>query len=194
MAVLGHSKLEAVNHMLAAVGLLRVSALDTAGASEEGRAEYILDHHVRQTQAEGWADNMRHVTYSSGTDVTVGSDVLRIECVAPGRYAGNLTLKEDKLHCVTEDTNILATDVHVHEWVELTWDQCSPTLKDRILAAATEDYVARVKQRPEVLQRVLEKQMLLADRGAQRPDFRDEGVPPNTSPAGINPIGSGGRG
>lgn len=192
MAVLGHSKLEAVNHMLSAVGLLRVSALDTGGTSEEARAEYILDHWIRQVQAEGYADNMRHVVYSAGTDVTVGSDVLRIECVGPGRYAGNLALKEDKLYCVTEDSNVLATDVYCHEWVELTWDQASPVLKDRILTAATEDYMARVKQRPD-LAAVLEKQTLMADRSAQRPDYRDEGVPPNQAPMGIQAQRAPGR-
>lgn len=188
MAVLGHSKLEAVNHMLAAVGLLRVNALGTGDASEEGRAEYALDHWIRQAQTEGWADNKRHVTYAAGTDVTVGSDVLRIECVAPGRYAGNLALKEDKLYCVTEDTNVLATDVNVHEWVELTWDQCSPVLKDRILTAATEDYVARIKQRPDLAE-VLARQTASADRVAQRPEFD----PPNPN-AAPNPIIAQGRG
>lgn len=192
MAVLGHSKLEAVNHMLAAVGLLRVASLPSPlDTSEESRAEYTLDHWIRQAQTEGWADNMRHVTYSAGTDVTVGSDVLRVVCVAPGRYAGNLALKEDKLYCVTEDTNVLATDVHVHEWVELTWDQCSPVLKDRILTAATEDYTARVKQRQDLAD-VLARQTASADRVAQRPGY--EPPNPNAAPNPIVAQGASGAG
>lgn len=189
MAVLGHSKLEAVNQMLAALGLLPVSAI--SGNDEAERAEQFLNHWTRQVQTEGYAGNMRHKTYAAGTNVTVGSDVLRVECVAPGRYAGNIELKEDKLHCVTEDSNVIAADVHCHIWVEMTWEQCPPSLKDRILSFATQDYVARVKQRPDLMA-VLEKQAQMSDVLSERPALRTEGIPPNTQPTSIRTVSRGG--
>lgn len=188
MAVLGDSKLEAVTHMMAAAGRRAPASLDPGGSSEEAFAEQILDQHIRAVQTEGYHANQRHKTYSSGTDVTVGSDVLRLVCVAPGRYAGNIVLKGDVLYCATEDTNVLSADAHCIIWVEMTWDQCPPEIKSQVLAKATKDYVARLKQRQDLMA-ILEEQAADADKNTNRPPMPDY-IPPNRSPsaiAGINP-------
>lgn len=189
MAVLGHSELEAVNQMLAARALGAVAAI--SGNDEAERCQTVLQHWTRIIQTQGHKENMRRKKYTAATPVTVGSDVLRLQCVAPGRYADNVVLNGDALHCLSEDTNAIAEDVHCLIWVELSFEASPPTLKDKILAAATQDYLARVMQRPELPQ-VLEKQALIADLGADRATVDAHATPPSVP--SIRSVSGGGGG
>jgi len=178
MAILGHTELQAVNQMLAAVGQGSVGAI--SGNDDAEIAQQFIDHWTREIQTRGLASNMRHKTYSAATDITVGSDVVRVRCVAPGRYADNIVLKADKLHCTSEDSNVIATDVHCHIWVYEAFETSPPEAKLTILAEATQDFVARFRQRPELMQ-VLEKQTVQTGVNVDRPSPNPEGNPPTNS-------------
>lgn len=195
MAVLGFSKLEAVQRMMASVGRGPPSSLDTGGASDAGIAELCLDHWITQVQTEGYEANYRQgveYTASGAGAITFSSTVLKIQCVAPGRYAGRVVLKEDAAFCISENTaNFGASTVLYFDiWEELTWDQCPPELKARILAAATIDFAARLKQKAE-LDQLLNKQLADADRIINRPNVNLGVIPKNTAPGGIPAVNSG---
>lgn len=195
MAVLGTTKLEAVQHMMAAAGRRAPSALDTGGASEESEAERVLDMAIRAVQTEGYEANYRkgvEYTADGSGNITFAATILRVQCVAPGRYAGRVVLKEDAAYCVTENSANFgaSTKLYFDIWEELTWDQCPPDLKERILSAATVDYIARLTERAKLME-VLSGQLANTDRHVQRamPDLTS--MPPNTSPGGIPAVRSG---
>lgn len=189
MAVLGHSELEAVNHMLAARGLLPVAAI--AGNDEAEIAQTFLNHATRVVQGQGHKENMRRKKYTAANPITVGSDVLRVQCVAPGRYADNIVLSGDSLHCLTEDTANIADDVHCLIWVELTFENSPPSLKEKILGEATVRYVAFRKQ-AENLPQVLDTHRVISDLSADRPTVDNHAVPPSIPTVRAGTLGRGG--
>lgn len=193
MAVLGVSKLEAVQRMMAAVGRGPPSALDPGSASDAGIAELALDHWITQVQTEGYEANYRkgvEYTADGSGNITFASTILRVECVAPGRHAGRIVLKEDKAYSISENTNAFgaSTKIYFDIWEELTWDECPPDLKQRILAAATIDFAARLKQKGE-LDQLLAHQLGEADRLVARPDMDLTSMPKNvTTASSIQPV------
>ena len=194
MAVLGLSKLDAVNAMLRSIGLGNVTAIPSpSDGSDASKAETFLDYWTTVIQTQGYSDNMREIEYiPSSNAITVGSDVLRIECVAPGRHRGALELKSDAVWNTRENTATIAETVYCNVWVALTWDDCSPSLKNTILAEAIQDYRAKEKQSAELPQ-IIQKHSIMADRLAERVPPDISGAIPNTAPASVS-FGKGNTG
>lgn len=197
MAEHGISKLEACNEMLRAIGLRPVAALDTSGTADVSEAERVLDRNIEYTQAEGWPGNMakaKSYTADGSGNITFDSAVLRVECVFPGRHAGNVTIRDGKAYSTAEDTNSFgaAAVLGFNVWTEVAWAQLPPDLKHRILAAAKLDYYQSTKQRQD-LPNFLSQQAAMADVKAQR-IANDTQPPPNIRPiiAAQGPGGGGG--
>lgn len=192
MAILGYTKLEAVNQMLRAVNLPPVSALDPGGDSEEGEAEAVLDLVSRQVQGEGWPENTEQFkTYAAGGAVTVGSDVLRVRGSGPDAHR-NLVLNGDDLYDADKGSaTITATrgsTVFLEVVRNLSFEDCSPTLKDKIVADAMLTFQQR--KQGESREATLTREAVLADIRAQRLRPNIPSQPPNTQPVLPSVVGA----
>lgn len=143
-AELGLSKLDAVNDMMRAVGLRPADALDTNGASDEAYAEDVLDLATEYELSKGWPANTRYAQTLTAVDnsgsyyIDVGATVLSIDCLGPGRYRGNITLREGRAYINTEGTSDFGSAVSITANIidELAWDKLPPDLKHVVLARA----------------------------------------------------------
>ncbi len=156
MATLGMTKLEAVNAVLRAVGDAFVAALDTSGNSEASEAERILDYASELVQTRGWPANTTyakaHTAAGASNEITVNSDTLRIDCVAPGRYRGNLTLSGDVVYNCAEGVSNFGSAVTVYLDVvrELAFADTPPDLRHAIVTEAAQLYRRRKMPHPAV--------------------------------------------
>ena len=149
MAVLGMTKLEAVNAILRAVGDPFVAALNTAGNSEASEAERLLDYASELVQTRGWPGNTTYAkayTAAGGSnEVTFGADTLRVDCVAPGRFRGNVTLQGDKAYICSEGTTNFGSGLTIYCDVvrELAFEDTPPDLRHAIVTEAAQLYRRR---------------------------------------------------
>lgn len=179
MAVLGMTKLEAVNLMLEAIDEEPVAALDTGGTSIQGKAERILDRTSEIVQARGWPENTmtskQHT--ASGGSVTVGSDVLWIRAAGPDQHKP-LVLKGDKVWDRAADA-LYNANVYLDIIRELAFEDCSPKLKHTIATEASA--ILQRRQKGEAVNdQFLQQEALIANVGADRLKPADQW--PNVAP------------
>lgn len=177
MAVLGLTKLEMLNQVAEAIGLPPATALPSAGGdttSIYARAEDTLDRVGRRVLGKGWPFNTvqakAHTASGGGNAITVASTVLRIRCVAPGRYKDRLALQGDTVYLTDEDTTDFGSAVTVY--LDLINDladieDASPDVKELIASEAAKEFQRRQKG-SQVQDRFLTEETARADIHADR--------------------------
>jgi hypothetical protein len=158
MASPGLTKLEMLNQVLEVVSVPPVSALPSAGSdttSIAARAEDTLDRVGRRILSHGWLCNF--VSAKEYTAVDVGSsvfeisvssdDILRAECVAPGKYKSRIAIQDSKLWIADEGTADFGAAVNVYLDVVLNIDleNASPNLKELIAIDSAIEFQRRQK-------------------------------------------------
>lgn len=187
MAEAGVTKLEAVNDILHSLGRGTVAALDTGGASDAADAERILDRTTIKELARGWPCNtIAAKTYTStGTPSVIdlnSVNPLRVECVGPGRYAGQISLRGSLAYIVNEGTTDFgsATTITLNVYTEVAWADLSPDLKEVVLESAKVTFRRYYMPDADIefrLQKEADKAELMADR-LRETAFRTQNVQP----------------
>jgi len=203
MAVLGLSKLEAVNAMLESIGQARFSALDSSGswptktytASIVSTAEYILDRASRMVQGRGWKFNtVKCKSYTIGAPgaVTFGTNVLAATPAGPNQFR-NWAIRGDAAYDLEGDTATFAAGTYYFDIVTLhDFELCPPDCKDLILNEAMQILQRRYKGDPES-DRMIAEERAKAEIRAERPKVADHQLPANQSPLLPTMGGGGGR-
>ena len=190
MATLGMTKLEAVNGLLRSVDIRPVSALDPGGSSEEAEAERVLDDVITLTCAEGFPSNMTRAKSYTAADigggvykVTFGTTVLRVECVAPGRYAGQVTIREDKAYLIGEGTEDFGSAITIYAdiYEDLTWDQLPQDVKSVVYRRAIVEY-RRLKMFNLEMEQMMEKDVARAELNVDKGGRSEVGESKNLQP------------
>ena len=193
MAVLGMTQLEAVNEILRGVGILPVSAVDTGGSSDAAEAERVLEYCSELEQTKGWKSNTaiakEYTSAATPFAITAGTNILRVECVAPGRYRDNIALgggaTGDEFYIVTEDTTSFGAEgvkIYCNVVLKRTFVTCSPDLKHVIVTEATKIMRRRKKFDPN-LDQALSEEALEAD---VRADRNIDAMPPPSNAQPVN--------
>lgn len=171
--------LQAVNQMLSAVGIRQVASVsDEAGSDDASDALRVLYRYSTIVQTRGWAANTLRgigLTASGGSntiDLTIGSAItpLRIECVAPGKWAGQVEMKGNNAFIVTENTTNFGSAVTVYFDIvhELDFeDACPPDLQYAIITEATKAFQMD-RRANELVDRQLAEQAAKAEISANR--------------------------
>lgn len=149
MAVLGLTKLEAVNRILRTYQTLPVSALDTGGTSLQAQAEQVLDEVSTQYQARGLDENtQRNKSYTANGSgiVTVASNVIG---VASNNY--RVALRGDSvINLNTYSTNWGAGFTVILDVVEeIAFESLSPGTKEAICKEAEMQFQIRYRGSPD---------------------------------------------
>ncbi len=158
MADAGMTTLEAVNMVLIAAGIPRVTALDasgSAGTSTEAEAEFFLEQTSREVQARGYPENTNYGVSHTAADVggsvykiTLGTTVLDIKAGRPGdgdRRA--FSIRNGFLWDMNRNTDdfgsalVIALDLII----ETPFAECAAPLKSKIVAETAVKY-QRFKQ------------------------------------------------
>jgi len=200
MAVLGLSKLEAVNAMLESVGQARFSALDSSGswptktytASIQSTAEYILDRASRMVQGRGWKFNTKKCkSYTIGAGVlTFGTNVLAATPAGPNQFR-NWAILGDGAYDLESDTATFAAGTYFFDIVTLhDFELCPPDVKDLILNEAMQILQRRYKGDGDSDKMIAEERSK-AEIRAERPKVADQQAPMNQSPL-LPSMGDGG--
>lgn len=149
MAVLGLTKLEAVNRILRTYQTLPVGALDTGGTSIQAQAEQVLDEVSTQYQARGLDENtqMSKVYTANGSGiVTVASGVLNVSS-----RSYRVALRGDSvINLNTYSTNWGAGASVVLDVVEeIAFESLSPGTKEAICKEAEMQFQIRYRGSPD---------------------------------------------
>lgn len=155
MAVLGFSKLDAVNLCMRAAGFGRVAALDTGGASDHAIAEDVLDEVSQQIQYEGLEENTvkcKVYTLDGSGKLALDSSTLRI--IPAGKDAQRqLVIRGDDLYDADNDTDVIGTPttgtVHLTWIKELSFEDLAPASKKYIARLAAVEFQRRTQGSPE---------------------------------------------
>lgn len=153
MPVLGLTKLQMLNKLLAAIGMPRATALPSDGADVTSvvyDGEQTLDEIARKVLIMGWPCNtIRNKAYTStGSPSEIAiTNVLRVHCTGPDRYAGRLSILGDDVYIESEGTTDFggATTVNLDVVLNITLEDASPDLKERIADAAAQIFQRRQK-------------------------------------------------
>jgi len=167
MAVLGMTKLEAVNEILEAKGLKRVPALDTGGNSDAANAEYVLDRIDRRIQEMGWPENTElGQTFALGNPITVASDTLWIRGSLP-HTAWRYQLRGDSVFDVQTNSVNITSNIVLDRIKKLSFESLAPKTKELIAVAAATIFQRR--NRGDMAQDAwLTQEQMLADLTADR--------------------------
>ena len=174
MALIGMSKLEAVNEMLEAIGEKPVAALDTGGTSTAADAERVLDRIDRRIQSMGWPENTDFaVTIVSAAPTVVPSDTLWIRSTTQNR---NYTLRADGVYDIDAGAALTGVTAQVDKIKKLTFADLAPRTKDLISVAASAIFQRRWRGDPAQAMYFTEEKIvqdIVADRikmgGVERP-------------------------
>lgn len=155
MAVLGFSKLEAVNLCLRAAGFGRVAALDPGGASEQAIAEDVLNEISEQVQYEGLEENTvkcKVYTLDGSGKLVLDSSTLRV--IPAGKDAQRqLVIRGDDLYDADNDTDVIGTPttgtVHLTWIKEMSFEDLAPASKKYIARLAAVEFQRRRVGSPE---------------------------------------------
>lgn len=149
MAVLGCSKLEAVNEILEAMGKRPVPSLETGQATPAGDAEVILDRISRRMQAQGFVEN---TDFNSTRTPTLDGGVYKITMEPATLYIRGcyrdqhrtFTLRGDQVYDADRRTDEFpdATPINLDVVTELPFEDLSPRTKELIAVVA-----AKIAQR-----------------------------------------------
>lgn len=173
-----HSKLEAVNLMLEAIGEDPVSSL-TSGLDDFAAAERILDRTKKQVLQKGWQSNtdglIEDYTWArdSSNLVLLGDDVLRIDTVGPSAYLhGRKKYNESESRYQLWDTKnarwTWTTDPYVYVVWNQEWEELSDALNNYIA------HEAAVRLALTELGSIALSEVLKADRDNAWNDLMDE--------------------
>jgi len=183
MAALSLVKLDGVNEMMEAIGELRVTILDSSGswpskaygASEAGRAEYILDRESRKYQSQGFAANTDlsrffafNLTGSPFTQLDLSASpnaalrILHVRGAGP-QHAIEFSLRNGVLWNNSQNTDVLTSigttvttpsgaliGVFLDVVRLFDFDDLDPRLKHAIVDEAKLVYQRRIKQNPQM--------------------------------------------
>lgn len=183
------TKLQAVNMMLSAVGIRQVaSASSETGSDDASDALRVLNRTNTLIQSRGWPCNtLRAQSFTTDDDGAGGAGVkldfstvsingtarepLRVECLAPGRYAGNIELLGDLALITTEgttsfpaNTTIIMCDIVFEVDFET---ECPPDLQHLIVAEATKAFQMD-RRANQILDQQLAEQAAKAEITANR--------------------------
>lgn len=155
MAVLGFSKLDAVNLCMRAAGFGRVAALDPGGASDHAIAEDVLDEVSQQVQYEGLEENTvkcKVYTLDGSGKLVLDSSTLRI--IPAGKDSQRqLVIRGDDLYDADNDTDVIGTPttgtVHLTWIKELSFEDLAPASKKYIARLAAIEFQRRIQGSPE---------------------------------------------
>ena len=191
MATTDPTTLEAVNEMLAVLNIPAATALDTGGTSDEAEAERVLDRVSRKAQRiHPQAGNLRlgvSVTSSGGGEITAPSGSYAVwgngaESIKPLDIVNSLVWDAQ-----TGSSNGWgnAQTYIFNFYVEQTFSQCSPIMREFILAQAKLEYM-RQEQRDTVLEESLQSEIERASSALPPPPmhYRSEPPPPFRREAG----------
>lgn len=187
MAVLGLTKLDAVNISLRAGGFGRVSALDTGGASEAAIAEDVLDEISQQVQTEGLEENTvkcKLHTLDGNGKFTLDSSTLRI--IPAGKDAHRqLVIRGDDVYDADNDTDVLGTPttgtVQLTVIKELSFEDLSPASKKFIARLAAVEFQRRATSSPE-------KDAVLAQEASRAEAVVGKYIPPVNTVRPVNTL------
>lgn len=161
---------QAVNQMLAAVGIRQVSSVSSeTGTDDASDALRCLLRTSTDVQARGWPSNTtygKEYTAHASTgvvDLTVGAtiDILRVSCVAPGEFAGRLTVRGDNAYNSWTGTTNLGNSQKVYCDIveELDFEtECPADLQGIIIAEAIANFKAEREGGTAFAQRIAERQ------------------------------------
>lgn len=155
MAVLGITRLDAVNSCLMAINEYRVDALDTNGTSIQADAERVVNESTRYFCAIGWPCNTRKcvaiTTTIVGTEDIVRAgfgglptNTLRIQGAGPNKNR-NFVLRGDTLYDADKGTQdfIAPTTIFLDIAELLDFENCDPILKEEIAQHAAQRFARR---------------------------------------------------
>lgn len=144
--------LQAVNQILSSVGIRQVASVSSeTGSDDASDALRVLNRYNTLVQSRGWpANTLRSIGIAAaggsneitftGTNYNARAIVpLRVECIAPGRFMGNVELAGDKAYVVTENTSNFGSAITVYFDIvhELDFEsECPPDLQHVILEEA----------------------------------------------------------
>lgn len=196
--------LQAVNMMLSAVGIRQVSSVSAeTGSDDASDALRTLYRYNTIVQSRGWPCNtLKGVAYTASdvgggvynisftTILGTGSKKpLRVECVAPGRYRGNIELIGDTAVIASENTKDFGSAVSIY--VDLVWeldfeDEVPADLQYVIVQEATKAFQMD-RRANQLLDMQLQEQVAKAEVSANR------GRGPNPTDVHVNdrPLVSG---
>ena len=201
MAILGLTKLEAVNAMLESINQSRFSALDSAGdwplktytASIGSSAEYILDRVSRSVQGRGWKFNVvRCKPYTLGAPgvITFGTNVYAATPAGPNQFR-NWAIRSDQAYDLEGDTATFATGTYHFDITTLhDFDFCPPDIKDLIVKEAMTEMQRRFRGDSDA-DRMIKEETAKAEIRAERPKDSMNAMPLNQTPI-LPSMGDGG--
>lgn len=162
MAVLGLTKLAAVNEIARARGEPPFSQLDPNGAegsSEQAEIERLLDTETRRViEQEEWPECVSYgyaltaagAIAGGNQKITVPPLTLWIRGVAPKQYS-QVTLRGDRVWDMNRHTDDfpIGTTIYVDLARTIPFEELSPPLKDHIAALAAKLYARSVVNEPQ---------------------------------------------
>jgi hypothetical protein len=186
MATLGLTKLNAVNEILEAVNEGPFAALDTGGASIAADAERTLDRVNIRVQSRGWPENTvyskAYTPTGGGFSITVSADTLSIRGAGPSGHR-TLVLNADTVYDADNQTTNFgsAAPVYLDQVRLLNFIDCSPTLKDVIVAEAKVVF-QQVRRGDPLQDQFATRARIEAENVADRPKPRINSRPLNQTP------------
>lgn len=183
MAVLGLTKLLAVNRMLRAINSLPVTALDPGGSSLQARAEELLDDVNRTIQGRGmYSNTARSRTYTPVAGaIVVGSDVLKVKAAGADGHR-NFTLRGDSLYDLDADSATFTAAVQIDVTKLISFESLSPEDKEYITSEAVAEFQRRWRGSPDQ-DRYNQENVAKASAYVKNPSVRPGDMPMNPVPA-----------
>lgn len=185
MAELGPAKLEGVNRLMRTIGEKPVAALDTGGTSQAAECERILDQVTRTVQETALEDNVQMcatLTASAGA-VTLPATTLVVLSAGTSQHR-HFKAKGDVLFDIDNWTAVFGASevVQVKIAHAIAWADCSPVMKEKIIAEG-ELLMQRYWRGNPMKDQELQQQVGRVDGLAPRPLARPGGSPfPGTIP------------
>lgn len=178
MAVLGLTKLEAVNRILRVINEWPVSALDTGGASIQGRAEQVLDEMNTAFQAAGLEENTiynKSYTADGSGNVTVAAGVLNVS-----HLNRRVALRGDQVYNLSDNTANwgAGATVLLNVVEEIAFESLPPATKEVVCREAEIQFQQRWRGSPQ------QNQYLMVDRAK----FGSFTKPPTQQHSVVRPI------
>ena len=199
MAILGQEKLAAVNEILEAINETPVTSLGGPGEIHTD-AENVLDRMNIRIQSWGWPENLQENVTSpspSGGIITMASSTLAVRAVGVDRHR-SISLRLDKLYEGAPSSSISGfgtSTVQLDVVEKLSFDDCTPLLKDAIIAAASVTFQRRKKgslQQDAYLQQEFMRAVVVVDATRREPIYQN-GPPTWHTPLLPLPGSSGGE-
>lgn len=144
------TKLDAVNGMLAAIGVRPVNTLQAPIGAQVSTAINVLDSVSRDVQSRGWYFNC--VTKTLPPDGVSGQIVLapNVLFVDATNRLLQYTQRGDYLYNLTDDTDVFEDAVEVALVYGLDWEQLPQAARHAIGKRAEREFVAKMKGEREL--------------------------------------------